>query len=206
MNRIINFIKTTAIGGLLVIVPVAIIVFVLGQIFYGLYALAGDVTATLGIAIDDAVVMVGIALLALVGLCFVTGLLVQTRLGAALRGWMAKNIGRRIPMFNAITNITRRFAGIEGTRFAPVEIDLYNSDARAMGFMIEALPNDRCAVFVPSAPVATVGNIYIVARDRVTPIEASMSDTVTVITQWGVDAHDLYDGDPATGPDSNQQA
>ena len=34
-------------------------------------------------------------------------------------------------------------------------------------------------------------------------IEASMTDTVTVITQWGVDASDLYGGNPATGPDSN---
>jgi len=199
----IKFIKTTAIGGLLVIVPVAIVLLVLGQVFYGLYALAQDVTATFGIEIDDAIIMVGITLAALIALFFVTGLLVQTRLGAAMRGWLARNVGRRIPMFNAITNITRRFAGIEGTRFAPVEIDLYNSDARAMGFLVENLPGDRCAVFVPSAPVATVGSIYIVARNKVELIEASMADAVTVITQWGVDASDLYDRSRQAGPDSD---
>ncbi len=205
MGRFINFIKTTAIGGLLVIVPVAIILFVLGQLFYGLYSLAQDITSTLGINIDDAIIMVGIALAALVGLCFLTGLLVRTRLGAAFGSWFRTNIGSRIPMFNAIANITRRFAGVEGVNFAPVEIDLYDSDARAMGFLIEELPDHRCMVYVPTAPVATVGNLFVIARDKVTPIAASMADTVAVITQWGVDSADLYDGDMGTGPASGSR-
>ena len=205
MSRIINFIKTTAIGGLLVIVPVAIILFVLGQLFYGLYSLAQDITSTLGIEIDDAIIMVGIALAALIGLCFLTGLLVRTRLGTAFGNWFKTNIGSRIPMFNAITNITRRFAGVEGVNFAPIEIDLYGSDARAVGFLIEELPDNRCTVYVPTAPVATVGNLFVISRERVTPIRASMADTVAVVTQWGVDSAELYDGDIKTGPASESQ-
>lgn len=200
MSRIINFIKTTAVGGLLVIVPIAIILSVLGQLFFALYSLAGDVTTTLGIHIDDAIVMVGIALLVLVGLCFLTGLLVQTRIGAYLKNWFYRHIGRRIPMFGALTNITKRFAGIDSGHFAPIEIDLYGSGARAMGFLVEALPGDRCAVYVPTAPVATVGSIFVVEKSQVTPIEASMTDTISVITQWGVDAAELYDGNMKTGP------
>lgn len=199
MNSIVKFIKTTAIGGLLVIVPIAVVLFVLGELFFGLYSLAEDITGKLGIEINDAVIMVGIALLALIGLCFVTGLLVQTRVGVALKNWFYHHVGRRIPMFNAISSITKRFAGVEGLHFAPVEVDLYNTDARAMGFLVEALPSGRCAVFVPSAPVATVGSIYIVSRQKVTPIEASMTEAIAVITQWGVDAGDLYDGNREAG-------
>jgi uncharacterized membrane protein len=47
-------------------------------------------------------------------------------------------------------------------------------------------------VFVPSAPVATVGNIYVVKRNKTTSINASVTDTLTAITQWGVDAGNLY--------------
>ena len=202
MSRIINFIKTTAVGGLLVIVPIAIILFVLAQLFFALYSLAGDITTTLGIQIDDAVIMVGISLLVLVGLCFLTGLLVQTRLGEYLKDWFYRHIGRRIPMFGALTNITKQFAGVESGQFVPIEIDLYGSGARAMGFLVEELPGDRCAVYVPIAPVATVGNVFIVARDKVTPIEASITDTISVITQWGVDSAGLYDRDVKTGPGS----
>lgn len=200
MSRFLNFVKTTAIGGLLVVVPIAIILFVLGQLLFGLSALAKEIVALLGIGIDDAVVMFAMATLVLIGLCFVTGLLIQTRLGVALRGWFGRNVAPRIPMFNALSSLTRRFVGVEGVKFAPVEVDLYDSGARVLGFLIETLADTRCAVFVPSAPVATVGNIYIVEAQRVRPIDASVADTVTVITQWGVDAADLYQGTPSATP------
>lgn len=196
VTKLIRFIKTTAIGGLLVIVPVAIILFVLAQLFYALYALIASITAQLGIDADDALIIVGIAALALVGLCFATGLLVQTRLGKFLKGWFGRHVGKRIPMYKAISSLTRRFAGQESEQFSPVEIDLYDSSVRLIGFRIEDLPDGRCAVFVPSAPVATVGNIYIVPRGKLTVIDATVTDTIAAITQWGVDSDKLYPGSP----------
>ncbi len=194
MSRFINFIRTTALGGLLVIVPIAIVLFVLGQILLGLYNVAREFVALTGLGIDDALLISGIALLALVGLCFATGLLVRTRLGGALRGWFARNVAKRIPMYGAIASLTQRFAGIEGTEFAPVEVDIYSSGARAMGFLVETLPDGRCAVFIPTAPVATIGNLYVVPGERVSRIDGTVADTVSVITQWGVDAGNLFGG------------
>lgn len=192
MPRLIEFLKTTAIGGLLVIVPVAIIVFVLLQLAYALYTIAETVISRLNIEVNDALIIVAVALGALVGLCFVTGLVVQTRLGRFLKQWFGRNVGRRIPMFNAISSLTRRFVGMEGQEFAPVEIDLYGSNARMLGFLIEHLPDDRCVVFVPSAPVATVGTLHVIAAENVTTVDGTVADTLSAITQWGVDTHKLY--------------
>jgi len=200
VSRFINFVKTTAIGGLLVIVPIAIILFVLGQLLLALFALATDFMAWLRIDVNDALIILGIAIAALVGLCFVTGLIVRTRLGDAMKRWFARHVASRIPMYNAIASLTKRFAGVDGTQFAPVEVDLYNSEARAMGFLVETLPGNRCAVFVPTAPVATVGNLFVVSLDKVSQIDASMADTLSVITQWGVDAGDLYGDKMKSGP------
>lgn len=192
MSRLINFIKTTAIGGLLVIVPIAIILFVMAKLSYGLYSLSRSLVTELGLQLDDALIMVGVAIAALIGLCFATGLIVQTRLGAALRNWLNSNVARRIPMYNAIASLTKRFAGLDGNKFAPIEVDLFDSDSRVIGFLIETLPNDRCAVFIPSAPVATVGNIYVVSKHQITKLDASVADTLTAISQWGVDTRELY--------------
>ena len=49
MSRVFEFIKTTAIGGLLVIVPIAIIVFVVGQLLFGLADLAEELVKWFGI-------------------------------------------------------------------------------------------------------------------------------------------------------------
>lgn len=206
MSRFMNFLKTTALGGLLVIVPIAIVLFVLGQLTLALLYLAKEALSWLGIGINDALFVSALALLALVGLCFVTGLVVRTRAGDALKGWFGRNVARRIPMYNAISSLTRRFAGIDGEEFSPVEVDLYDSGTRAMGFLVESLPDGRCTVFVPTAPVATVGNLFVVAHDKVHRIDASVADTLTVITQWGVDAAMLYGGRAESGGDTLQGA
>ena len=192
MRRVLNFVKTTAIGGLLVIIPVTIILAVLGQLFYGLFSIVSDVLEQLPVEIDEALIAVGITVLALIGLCFVTGLIVQTQFGVALKGWFSRNIARRIPMYNAIANLTKRFVGVEGLEFAPVEVAIYNSKSRVLGFLIEELPDGRAMVYVPSAPVATIGNIFVVPVEDLTHLDASTADAITVMTQWGVDAKILY--------------
>ena len=193
MRGVLNFIKTTAVGGLLVIIPITIILFVLGQLFYALFTIVNEVLGQLPLEIDEALIGVGITVLALIALCFVTGLIVQTQFGVALKSWFSRNVARRIPMYNAIANLTKRFIGVEGLEFAPVEVAIYNSKSRVLGFLIEELPDDRCLVYVPSAPVATIGNIFIVPVEDVTYLDATTADAITVMTQWGVDAKMLYD-------------
>ena len=192
MRRFIDFLKTTAIGGLLVIVPIAIVLFVLAQLAYGLYSFTDTAVDKLNLDVDDALIGAGITALALIGLCFFTGLLVQTRLGQYLRDWFGRNVGRRIPMFGALSSLTKRFAGVESQQFAPIEVSLYNTDAVSLGLLVETLADGRCVVFVPSAPVATVGAVHIVLPGQIKKLDANVADTLTAITQWGVDTTLLY--------------
>lgn len=197
MTRFLGFVKTTAIGGLLVIIPVSIILFVLAQLFWGLYDIASSMLSSplarrLDVQAADAILIFAVAAIALIGLCFLTGLLVRTRLGIALGNWFARAVAPRIPMYRALSNLTKRFIGVEGHEFAPVEVDLFGSSARTLGFLVETLPDGRCAVFVPTAPIATIGNVYLLQMDSVTFVDASVADAAGVITQWGVDSAGLY--------------
>ena len=205
MSRVLGFIKTTAMGGLLIMVPVAIVLFVLTQVFYGLYGVARSIVElpaieALGLGLSEAALLAAITIAALIALCFVLGLVFSTRVGRAVKRWMSANIARRIPMYGALSNLTKRVAGVDGNQFTPVEVDLYGSESRALGFLVEELPDGRCAVFVPTAPVGTVGNIHILPAAALTILGASVTDTASVITQWGVDAHLLYGEREATRP------
>ncbi len=193
MKKVVDFIKVTALGGLLVIIPVSIVVFVLVQLYISIVGFVRSLVDALPIDLrNDATLIFLLTVATLVAVCFLTGLLVQTRLGIAMQRWAKRNIADRIPMYNALTSLTRRVAGIEGREFGPVEVDLFGSDTRSLGFLIEALPENRCAVFVPSAPLVTAGQLYILPATKVHAIDASMSDAMTVVTQWGVDARALY--------------
>lgn len=193
MKKAFEFIKTTAIGGLLVIIPLSISLFVLVQLYRTLVGFIEAFVDSLPVEMqNDADVVFLLTILSIVAACFITGLLVQTRLGIALRRWARRTIANRIPMYNALTSLTKRVVGVDGAQFAPVEIELLGSGVRTLGFVIEALPEERCAVYVPSAPLVTAGQVYVVPAANIHPVNASMSETMAVISQWGVDAHALY--------------
>jgi uncharacterized membrane protein len=193
MKRIIEFGKTTVIGGLVVIVPVTILILVLNNLLTVLVDLAG--TAAEKTAFDvltQTSVVIGTSVAIIVAICFVTGLILRTGTGHAMRQWIEKNIAERMPLYATLKNLTQRFVGVEGTQFTPAEIDIHGSAARVLGFVVESLPGDRYTVFVPHAPLATVGQIYILPRAQVEPLDAPLSDMVNSIAQWGLGSNRLY--------------
>ena len=91
---------------------------------------------------------------------------------------------------------------MDGDEFAPVEIAAYGDDIAVIGFMVERLPDGRCAVFVPTSPVTTVGNVLIVAPEKVRYLDSGISDAITAVSQWGVEAARLYEDNSGAKPGS----
>ena len=71
-------------------------------------------------------------------------------------------------------------------------MDLYGSDSRLLGLVVEALPDGRVAVFIPLAPTVTVGQVYILPREKVRELETSLGSVVNCVTQWGVETSAMY--------------
>jgi uncharacterized membrane protein len=199
MRNSLEFIKTTAIGGLLVILPLAIILFVAGQILFVIYSTSYAVIEfehMPAFVKNNPLLVVAGAFGLVVGACFLTGLVVQTTLGQYLRRIFKDRVIDRIPVIRAVTRITERFAGVDGgdDEFVPVEVDVYGDGIAVIGLLVERLPDDRCAVFVPTSPVTTVGNVLIVSPDKMRLLDAGISDAISAVSQWGVDTTRMYAG------------
>jgi uncharacterized membrane protein len=198
----IGFLKTTALGAVLVVVPVGIIGFALWQIVSLVRTLLLPIFESLPFDSDfTRVSVIAIALLSVVLICYLTGLAVRTRWGAAMRGWMERVLLERIPGYSIIRTLMHQYLGHEEERtFRPVLVDLYGSDSRAIGFEIEELGDGTVAVFLPSVPAATLGQVQIVPQKRVTPLNATMHETLEALTMFGVGSSKLVDADPETNP------
>lgn len=197
-----GFLKTTLLGALLVVVPIGIIGFALWQIVSLVRTLLLPIFETL--PFDGTVTrisVIAIALLAVVLLCYLTGLVVRTRWGASLRRWIERRILEKIPGYSIIRTLMHQYLGHEEERkFRPVLVDLYGSDSRAIGFEIEELGDGTVAVFLPSVPAATIGQVQIVPEERITPLKASMHATLEALTMFGVGSAKLVaDREPETG-------
>ena len=180
----IGFLKTTALGAVLVVVPVGIIGFALWQIVSLVRTLLLPIFESLPFDSDfTRVSVIAIALLSVVLICYLTGLAVRTRWGAAMRGWMERVLLERIPGYSIIRTLMHQYLGHEEERtFRPVLVDLYGSDSRAIGFEIEELGDGTVAVFLPCVPAATLGQVQIVPQKRVTPLKATMHETLEALT------------------------
>lgn len=194
MNNLVTFFKTTIIGGLIVIVPLAILTFVVGDAVNSLITLTKPLTEDLPFGVfANAVIALLFVTAIIIAICFAAGFLLSTLWGMAIKNWLEKNIFERIPMYTTLRGLTQKFAGIEGADFPVVEVNLYNSDGRVLGVRVDTLPDERQVVYVPSSPIVTVGQLHILPKTHVTETDLSMTETIGCLSQMGIEARKLYD-------------
>jgi len=193
MRNIVDFLKATIIGGFFVLLPVVVVILLL--------SLAVDTVVT---AMDPLIEMLSIksvgglagvtltAILLILAFCFLTGFLVQMQFGRLGKEWLERILLERLPGYLMFKNLTRRLAGEEGIEFAPGLVDLYGSEARALGFIIEEHEDGTFTIFIPLSPLATVGQVFVLPGARVQKLEAKFVDVVNSLTQWGMESKKLF--------------
>lgn len=194
-----GFIKTALIGAVLVVVPVGIVAFALwqvGSLIFGLIAPVFD-----QLPLDSAslrVAAIVAAVLALVLICYFIGLAVRTRLGARLRGWVERRLLEKLPGYSTIRSLAHQYIGeADDKKFRPVLVALHDPDTRVVALEIEDLPDGNVAVFVPSSPAVTIGQVHIVPEGRIYPVDAGMHAAIEALAMFGEGSSKLVGGRPS---------
>ena len=182
MKALSEFAKSTLVGGLLVVVPIYFSVLLLTKALAGLIGLLGPVTMLLPESLHGLRELV--AVLAVVMLCFATGLAMRTRLGARMFRGFERRVLEKIPGFGVLRGAVRRVSGqSDDAMFQPVLVEI--EEALTPAFIVEELDDGRCVVLVPSVPTPAAGSLYILTRNRVHWVDAPITEVIAVITRWG---------------------
>jgi uncharacterized membrane protein len=190
MRTILEFIKTTVIGGLLVLLPIYLSVLLLLKAFGAVAALVAPLVGHLSPTLPYHKI---IAVLLIIVVCFACGILMRTALGAVLKSALERKVLEKIPGYELIRGLTGRVAGRgEGFTFAVVLVEI--EEALVPAFFIEDCDEQRCAVFVPSVPTPAAGAIYIIDKARVHPVDIPFARAVSVISKWGSGSRELLEG------------
>lgn len=187
MQKLKRFIKTTILGGLLVILPLAILLFAVSWLFNLVRRLIGPLTELLassspmhGVLAD--LVVIGLILAG----CFLVGVLVQIRLGRIMYLALESLILSRVPGYSLVKETVAQFLGRKKSPFSAVAlVRLFGNDTLVSAFITDTHPDGRCTVFVPTGPNPTSGNMYHVAGENVFPVDASVEDTMRSILSCG---------------------
>lgn len=190
MNKLKHFIKTSILGGLVVILPTAILIMLIKWIF----GLIQSVTKPIANKFFPGTVGqhwgqywgAALVLLLLLGLCFVVGLVVRTQLGKWLHGLLETSLMKRIPGYTLIKETVAQFLGAKKSPFSSVAlVQLFGNETMVTAFVTDEHVDGTFTVFVPTGPNPTSGNIFHVQADQVHLIKASVEDTMRSILSCG---------------------
>ena len=182
-----EFIMSTVVGGLFIVVPVYLAVLLLLK---GMKSVATLVRPFAALVPDWIPAENLLSLVAVLGVCFLVGLAVRTRAGRALRERMERLFFERLPGYSLLRSLTHRLAGDgEENTWKPALAEI--EDALVPAFIIEELDDGRFTIFVPSVPTPLAGAVYVLARARVHILDIPFTQAVSSISRWGAGSKDL---------------
>jgi len=193
MNRFKEFVKSTVLGGVLVILPLAIFFFALTWIFGLVLSAISPLTNIVmqksplqGIVADILVVSL------LIAVCFSVGAIVRTKLGKWLYLFIESNVFLRVPGYSLIKETVFQFLGNKKSPFSSVAlVQIFGNETLVSAFITDEHKDGTRTVFVPTGPNPTSGNIYHLPKDLVHPVDISVEDAMRSIISCGAGSSTL---------------
>ena len=192
MKTIGEFLKTTIVGGLFVLLPLLLLEMMLVEIFQLVVVLAtpiADLFPTAWIDAVDAPELLAAFLIVLAS--FLLGLAGKSDAGRRFGKWLERNTVGRIPLYGVLKGLAARLVEIgEGSAFKPAA--LVSADGhREFSYLIEDHGDGNATIMLPWAPTPLSGSVKIVPMQQVQVLDTSLGDLTRVLSHWGVGAHEL---------------
>jgi uncharacterized membrane protein len=187
MKKIVEFIKTSLSGGILVLLPLVMLYLLLDQIIDILIALATPIADLFPGELFDNLKLPGlIALILLVGASFLFGLALRSDILLRFGNWLERTLLGKLPLYGAVKSLSQGLIGAkEDGVFRPALMHSENGE-REIVYLIEEDGKGQVTVLVPWAPASFAGSLKIMSRDRIELLDSNLGDTSRVLSHWGV--------------------
>ncbi|MGO9566888.1 MAG: DUF502 domain-containing protein [Desulfomonilaceae bacterium] len=191
MQSLYQFLKTTVIGGLVVLVPVAVCAYIISAVIKKVLSILGPIAKLLHVESVGGIAIVEVAaVLVVIAACFLFGLLVRTAAGQTLGSWFEEKVLNLLPGYQLMKKVSLQFAGgSEAAHWTPVLVKV--GESRQIGFLVEEHSSGEVTVFIPAAPAVSLGAVHMVKAELVEKLDVSMRKVVDCITQLGIGSSKL---------------
>jgi uncharacterized membrane protein len=181
MRAVREFVTSTVVGGVFIVVPVYLAIVLLLK---GMGSAARLVRPFAAMLPEWLPAERFFSLLLVLLFCFAVGAVVRTRTGQAARERLERVFFERLPGYGLLRSLTQRLAGdTNENAWQPALVEI--EDALVPAFIIEVLADGRYTVFVPSVPTPFAGAVYVIAGHRVHAVDVPFTQAVRTISRWG---------------------
>lgn len=187
MKQVREFVVSTLVGGLLVIVPLYLAVLLLLKAMHAVVGLVRPFTMLLPEWLPAENVL---SLVLVLLVCFLIGVALRTSAGRTTRQRIERSLFERLPGYALFRSLTQQLTGkSDETVWKPALAEI--EEALVPAFIIEEFSDGRFTVFVPSVPTPLAGAVYILSRERVHPLDVPFTEAIKSVSRWGSGSKEL---------------
>jgi uncharacterized membrane protein len=187
MKVILEFLKTTLVGGLLVVLPLLLFYLLFSELLDLIIALATPIAGLFPAGTFERFRSHDLLAWLLILLSsFLCGLAVRLHWLTSLGRWLESHTLAMLPIYRAIKQLARGLIGVSSGEAFRGGLLRSGDGIEEMVYIIEELGDGRTVVLLPFAPASFTGTVKIVPTAMVTPLAVSAGEVSRVIAHWGV--------------------
>jgi uncharacterized membrane protein len=195
MKRMKAFVKTSLLGGIVVILPVVILVFVFNFVFDFITDRIQPLTNVVikryeipEISADIFVIFI------IIMVCFIVGVFVTTRLGKLIYRSIENRILKAAPGYSMIKETIVQILGEKESPFSTVALaQIFGNETLVSSFITDRHPDGSFTIFMPTGPNPTSGNIYHLKAEHVHPVDVPVEEVMRSIISCGAGSRKLIE-------------
>ena len=187
--------KDTVVGGLLFLVPVALLALVLGRVLKAVGRAAEPVAQRFG---TSAVAGIGVstivAVVILLLVCLAAGAFARTPWGRKATAWFEESLLGGLPQYRMVKSLAEGLTQVQdsaGLRVALASVE----DAWQLSYVMEELDNGWLVVFLPQAPTPMSGNVMYLPPERVRLLRMTAPQAVQLVKRLGIGSREALRGE-----------
>ena len=187
MAALRQFVRTSLLGGVVVLLPVAILLIVFLWVFNKIRALIHPLTNQVVARSGWNEWLAGLIVIVLIiAACFAIGVLVKTAVGRWFHERIERHVLKLAPGYNLVKETVLQFFGDRPSPFSSVAlVKIFPGETLVTAFVTDRHPNGWFTVFVPTGPNPTSGNIYHVPHEAVHHLTVPVEDVMRAVISCG---------------------
>ena len=177
-------IRTIVIGGVVFLVPFAVVLLVFGKVFGVFRRLAEPLDAMIPVEAVAGIALANIlAVVLILVACFVAGFVATSTLGQRLYQRVDEWLLNLVPRYAFVKSLTESLGGQQLSTLRPVLVRF--DDLAQIAFEVERGPGDVVTVYLPGAPDPWSGSVSHVTAGRVEAVAADFTTVVKSLRKIG---------------------
>ena len=172
-----NFIKSSLVNGLSILLPVVLVFLAIKEIFSSLVGIATPIADLFPVGSFDQVKEVEIvAIILIISVAILLGVISKMKAGRALGRSIEKHTLNKVPMYRMLKSLVGAFLELETeASFKPALLD-NGAGVLEPVYIIEDRGRPHLVVLVPWAPTAFAGSVKLVPRESVHRLDVTLDE------------------------------